>query len=33
MPNTIIKKEAQDRDAMIKAMLANIPSVSKEALA
>ena len=32
-PNTELKKEAQDRDAMIKAMLANIPSMSKETLA
>ena len=32
-PNTELKKEAQDRDAMIKAMLANIPCMSKETLA
>ena len=33
MPNVILRKEAQDRNAMIEAILANIPSTSKESLA
>lgn len=33
MPKSELKQEAQDRDAMIKAILANIPCTSKETLA